>query len=203
MVPRPGMMTILLILILGRLGQTAVRTAKPDSPNSATRPATAEYIAELSHDPLARSAHARFDESFFAGHGLLTKSNIALRGREKESADERPRATRSGPSHDSTACTWPAGDGGLCGGRLDGTPGEPDSTSAQSAAVRGQEDVCLWVARKKTHAAAEEHLSWPPITLCTSDAADVGTVARRAGSEGRWSSDEATMEQACRTKLGS
>ena len=66
MVPRPGMMTILLILILGRLGQTAVRTAKPDSPNSATRPATAEYIAELSHDPLARSAHARFDESFFA-----------------------------------------------------------------------------------------------------------------------------------------
>ena len=49
MVPRPGMMTILLILILGRLGQTAVRTAKPDSPYSATRPAPAEYVAELSH----------------------------------------------------------------------------------------------------------------------------------------------------------
>ena len=46
MVPRPGMMMILLILILGRLGQTAVRTAKPDSPNSATRPAMAEYVAE-------------------------------------------------------------------------------------------------------------------------------------------------------------
>ena len=102
MVPRPGMMTILLILILGRLGQTAVRTAKPDSPNSATRPATSEHVAQLSHDPLARSAHARFDESLFAGHGLLAKSNIALRGREKESADERPRATRSEPSHDST-----------------------------------------------------------------------------------------------------
>ena len=107
-------MTILLILILGRLGQTAVRTAKPDSPNSATRPATSEHVAQLSHDPLARSAHARFDESLFAGHGLLAKSNIALRGREKESADERPRATRSEPSHDSTACTWPpvAGAGG-------------------------------------------------------------------------------------------
>ena len=39
--------TILLILILGRLGQTAVRTAQPDSPNSATRPASAEYVAEL------------------------------------------------------------------------------------------------------------------------------------------------------------
>ena len=116
MVPRPGMMmTILLILTLGRLGQTAVRTAKPDSPNSATRLATAEYVAELSHGPLARSAHARSDESFFAGHGLLAKSNTALRGREKESADERPRGTRSGPSHDSTACMWPAGDGGLCG----------------------------------------------------------------------------------------
>ena len=51
MVPRPGMMTILLILILGRLGQTAVRTAKPDSPNSATRPATAEYVAELQNSP--------------------------------------------------------------------------------------------------------------------------------------------------------
>ena len=50
MVPRPGMMTILLILILGRLGQTAVRTAKPDSPYSATRPAPAEYVAELSLD---------------------------------------------------------------------------------------------------------------------------------------------------------
>ena len=89
-------MTILLILILGRLGRTAVRTAKPDSPYSATRPAPAEYVAELSHDLLARSAHARFDESFLAGHGLLAKSNMALRGREKESADERPRATRSG-----------------------------------------------------------------------------------------------------------
>ena len=100
MVPRPEMMTILLILILGRLGRTAVRTAKPDSPYSATRPAP-EYVAELSHDPLARSAHARFDESFLAGHGLLAKSNIALCGREKESADERPRATRSEPSHDS------------------------------------------------------------------------------------------------------
>ena len=97
MVPRPGMMmTILLILILGRLGRTAVRTAKPDSPYSATRPAPAEYVAELSHDLLARSAHARFDEPFLAGHGLLAKSNIALCGREKESADERPRATRSG-----------------------------------------------------------------------------------------------------------
>ena len=95
-------MTILLILILGRLGRTAVRTAKPDSPYSATRPAPAEHVAELSHDLLARSAHARFDESFLAGHGLLAKSNIALRGREKESADERPRATRSEPSHDST-----------------------------------------------------------------------------------------------------
>ena len=84
------MMTILLILILGRLGQTAVRTAKPDSPNSATRPATPEHVAQLTHDPLARSAHARFDESLFAGHGLLAKSNIALRGREKESADARP-----------------------------------------------------------------------------------------------------------------
>ena len=50
MVPRPGMMTILLILILGRLGRTAVRTAKPDSPYSATRPAPAEDVAELSHD---------------------------------------------------------------------------------------------------------------------------------------------------------
>ena len=125
MVPRPGMMTILLILILGRLGRTAVRTAKPDSPYSATRPAPAEHVAELSHDLLARSAHARFDEPFLAGHGLLAKSNMALRGREKESADERPRATRSGSSHDSTACTRPAGDGGLCGGRSDGTPGEP------------------------------------------------------------------------------
>ena len=45
------MMTILLILILGRLGQTAVRAAE-HSPNSATRPASAEYVAELSHDPL-------------------------------------------------------------------------------------------------------------------------------------------------------
>ena len=143
MVPRPGMMTILLILILGRLGRTAVRTAKPDSPYSATRPAPAEYVAELSLDLLARSAHARFDESFLAGHGLLAKSNSALCGRQKESADERPRATRSGSSHDSTTSTRPAGDGGLCGGRLDGTPGEPDSTSAQSAAVRGQEeDAC-------------------------------------------------------------
>ena len=48
MVPRPGMMTILLILILGRLGQTAVRTAKPDSPYSATRPAPAEYTLQNS-----------------------------------------------------------------------------------------------------------------------------------------------------------
>ena len=45
MVPRPGMMTILLILILGRLG----RTAKPGSPNSATRPATPEHAAQLTH----------------------------------------------------------------------------------------------------------------------------------------------------------
>ena len=74
-VPRPGIMTILLILILGRLGQTAVRTATPDSPNSATRPATAEYVAELSHDLLARSAHARFDESFLAGHGLAPSAS--------------------------------------------------------------------------------------------------------------------------------
>ena len=199
MVPRPGMMTILLILILGRLGQTAVRTAKPDSPNSATRLATPEHVAQLTHDPLARSAHARFDESLFAGHGLLAKSNIALRGREKESADERPRATRSGSSHDSTTSTRPAGDGGLCGGQSDGTPGEPDSAPAQSATVRGQEDVCLWVARKKTHAAAEEHLPWPQITPCTSDAADVGTVADAPARM----DDGATLEQACRTKLGS
>ena len=155
MVPRPGMMTILLILILGRLGRTAVRTAKPDSPYSATRPAPAEHVAELSHDLLARSAHARFDEPFLAGHGLLAKSNMALRGREKESADERPRATRSGSSHDSTACTRPAGDGGLCGGQPDGTPGEPDSAPAQSATVRGQEDVCLWVARRRSRQTPE------------------------------------------------
>ena len=191
MVPRPGMMTILLILILGRLGRTAVRTAKPDSPYSATRPAPAEHVAELSHDLLARSAHARFDESFLAGHGLLAKSNIALCGREKESADERPRATRSGSSHDSTACTRPAGDGGLCGGQPDGTPGEPDSAPAQSATVRGQEDVCLWVARKKTHAAAEEQQSWPPSMPCTYDAADVGTEADTPAR----SDDGTTMEQ--------
>ena len=192
MVPRPGrMMTILLILILGRLGRTAVRAAKPDSPYSATRPAPAEHVAELSHDLLARSAHARFDESFLAGHGLLAKSNMALRGREKESADERPRATRSGSSHDSTACTRPAGDGGLCGGQSDGMPGESDSAPAQSATVRGQEDVCLWVARKKTHAAAGEQQSWPPSMPCTYDAADVGTEADTPAR----SDDGTTMEQ--------
>jgi hypothetical protein len=193
MVPRPGMMTILLILILGRLGRTAVRTAKPDSPYSATRPAPAEYVAELSHDLLARSAHARFDESFLAGHGLLAKSNSALCGRQKESADERPRATRSGSSHDSTTSTRPAGDGGLCGGQSDGTPGEPDSAPAQSATVRGLVDVCLWMAKKKTFAAAEEQQPWPPSTPRTSDAANVSTVATRRWSC-RWRLTPTTMQ---------
>ena len=87
-------MTILLILILGRLGRTAVRTAKPDSPYSATRPAPAEYVAELSHDHLARSAHARFDESFLAGHGLLAKSNIAFIGTAMAAASAMALARR-------------------------------------------------------------------------------------------------------------
>ena len=53
MVPRPGMMTILLILILGRLGRTAVRTAKPDSPYSAVP--TKEQIADLFTKPLDKT----------------------------------------------------------------------------------------------------------------------------------------------------
>ena len=71
MVPRPGMMTILLILILGRLGQTAVRTAKPDSPNSATRPATSE---DALHPPVSsRCPRSTVNTSNVRGNAELSE----------------------------------------------------------------------------------------------------------------------------------
>ena len=60
-------MTILLILILGRLG----RTAKPDSPNSATRPATSE---DALHPPVSsRCPRSTVNTSNVRGNAELSE----------------------------------------------------------------------------------------------------------------------------------